>query len=164
VEQLELFKSKTPKRYKPPREFKIVALLERPPNERLMKCEDPIHAVEYWRRNIATADWYCSDRECFVVILLNSKMRILGHHLVAIGSLDSVYVQPREVFRAAIIAACHSVVIGHNHPSGDPTPSDADLRVTRELARAGEMLRILIIDHVVIGRPHHVSLKQAGYF
>jgi DNA repair protein RadC len=73
-------------------------------------------------------------------------------------------VHAREVFRAAIIAAAAAVVIVHNHPSGDPSPSEADIKVTRDLIRAGQLLKIELLDHVIIGNPNHSSLRSLGYF
>jgi DNA repair protein RadC len=83
--------------------------------------------------------------------------------LVSTGTLDTLHVHAREVFRAAIIAAAHSIVLVHNHPSGDPSPSEADIRVTQELARAGQLLKLELLDHLVIGHDTHASLREMGY-
>jgi DNA repair protein RadC len=99
-----------------------------------------------------------------VVLLLNVRKRIKGHHFVSVGSLDSILVHPREVFRVAIIAAAASIVVIHNHPSGEPTPSDQDIKVTRDLIRAGQLLKIDVLDHVIVGNPKHCSLRELGYF
>ena len=163
MQQLELFNPKPQRPYQTAKEFKVVALRDCPLPEQMLACETPQHAADYWRRSIATADWYSPERECFVVILLNTRARILGHHLVAVGSLDSVVVHAREVFRAAIVAACHSILMGHNHPSGDPTPSEADIRVTSDLVRAGQLLKMPVTDHVIVGRPKHSSFRELGY-
>ncbi|MCS7338330.1 MAG: hypothetical protein NZ739_08870, partial [Verrucomicrobiae bacterium] len=88
---------------------------------------------------------------------------------IATGTLDTLLVHPREVFRHAITANAAAIVLVHNHPSGDPTPSEADIRITRELVRAGQLLKIEVLDHIVIGRPSadrekdYVSLRQLGY-
>jgi len=164
--QLQLnFDASPPKRLrkpKSPQEFKIISIRDSGEPTKKWLCETPDNAVEYWRQHVATAPWYSPDRECSVVIMLNSRNRIIGHHLISIGLLDSAIVHPREAFRAAIIANAHSVVFGHNHPSGDPTPSHADITATRELVRAGEHLRIRVIDHIVVGSPNFSSLKQLG--
>ena len=94
---------------------------------------------------------------------------ILGHFLVASGLLDTLLCHPREVFRPAIIANAAAIVVMHNHPSGDATPSDADIKVTRDLTRAGQLLKIELCDHVIMGtatadRPGHQSLRALGYF
>jgi DNA repair protein RadC len=86
------------------------------------------------------------------------------------GTLDTILVHPREVFRAAIAANAAGIVLVHNHPSGDPTPSDADIKVTRDLIRAGQLLKIEVVDHVIIGRAtaertkDYASLRELGYF
>lgn len=88
-----------------------------------------------------------------------------GHHLVSVGTLDTLLVHPREVFRVAIIAGGTSaIVLMHNHPSGDATPSEGDIKVTRDLIRAGQILRIDVVDHVIIGANQHASLRTLGYF
>jgi len=75
-----------------------------------------------------------------------------------------VLVHPREVFRVAIMTAAASIILVHNHPSGDPTPSEADIKVTRDLIRAGQLLKIEVVDHLVMGYPGHQSLRALGYF
>ena len=124
----------------------------------------PSRIVKYWREQVATAPWFNEEQECFVAIMLNTRCRITGHSLVSIGILDQVLVHAREVFRAAIINSAHSVVVVHNHPSGDPTPSDADIRISRELQRGGDLLRINVNDSVIIGTDSHVSLRTLGHF
>jgi DNA repair protein RadC len=73
-------------------------------------------------------------------------------------------VHPREVFRPAIVAAAAALVIMHNHPSGEPSPSEADIKVTRDLIRAGQLLKVEVLDHVVMGANRHCSLRELGYF
>ena len=102
--------------------------------------------------------------ECFVVLLLNTRRRVKGHQLLTIGTLDTILVHPREVFRGAIVAAAAAIVIMHNHPSGEPTPSEADIKVTRDLIRAGQLLKIEILDHVIVGNGNFSSLRSLGYF
>jgi len=96
--------------------------------------------------------------------MLNTRRKVKGHQLISIGILDTILVHPREVFRGAIVAAASAVVIMHNHPSGEPQPSEADIKITRDLIRAGQMLKIDVIDHVVMGNPTHCSLRELGYF
>ena len=132
--------------------------------------DTPERAVEYWRQNITVADWFDESKEALVVLVLNSRRRIIGHNLVTLGNLDSCSVQPREVFRPAIVAAGSAIILMHNHPSGDPTPSEADIKVTRDLIRAGQLLKIEILDHVIVGCPAseqtkpYSSLREMGYF
>jgi DNA repair protein RadC len=109
--------------------------------------------------------------EVFQVLLLNTRRRLIGIPVkVADGTLDTILVHPREVFQAAISAGAAALVLVHNHPSGDPSPSEADIKVTRDLIRAGQLLKIEVLDHVIIGcatqeRPKdYVSLRELGYF
>lgn len=96
--------------------------------------------------------------------MLNTRRRIRGHYLVSIGTMDTILVSPREVFRLAVAANAHSLVLMHNHPSGEPQPSDADIKVTRDLIRAGQLLKIEVLDHVIVGHPNHASLRALGFF
>lgn len=100
------------------------------------------------------------EREQFVVLLLDGKHRLKGRCLVSIGSLSTSIVHPREVFRPAIRAAAAAVLCVHNHPSGDPEPSQEDLAVTQRLDQAGKLLGIPLLDHVVLGEGRWVSLRQ----
>ena len=108
--------------------------------------------------------------EEFQVLLLNTRKRLVRVEVISHGTLDTILVHPREVFRAAISGNASSILLVHNHPSGDPTPSEADITVTRDLIRAGQFLKIEIIDHVIIGRAteqrskDYASLKELGYF
>jgi DNA repair protein RadC len=92
-----------------------------------------------------------SDREHFVVMALDSRRRVIGANVVSIGTLNASLVHPREVFKPAILLNAAAIVVGHNHPSGDPAPSSEDREVTRRLTKAGELLGIPLADHVVIG-------------
>lgn len=99
-----------------------------------------------------------------VVLMLNTRRRIKGHYLVSVGTLDTLLVHPREIFRLAIMAGgISALVLMHNHPSGEATPSEADIRVTRDLFRAGQLLKIEILDHVIMGHPKHQSLRELGF-
>ncbi len=106
-------------------------------------------------------------QEAFVVLTLNTRNRLIKRHLCSLGLLDSSPVHPREVFRAAIMDGAAAVILGHGHPSGDPTPSVEDLRVTRQLVEASRILGIRVIDHLIIGRPTdtspgYISLREKG--
>lgn len=108
--------------------------------------------------------------ESFQVLLLNTRKRLIRIEEISNGLLDTLLVHPREVFRAAIAANAAAVVLVHNHPSGDPTPSEADIKATRDLIRAGHLLKIEVVDHIVIGRASverakdYASLREMGYF
>lgn len=132
--------------------------------EAMLLCDTPDKAADYWRMNVATNPYFNPDCECFAVLLLNTRRRVKGHQLITIGTLDTILVHPREVFRGAVIAAAAAIVVMHNHPSGEPQPSEADIKVTRDLIRAGQLLKIEVLDHVIMGNPNHCSLRELGYF
>ena len=104
------------------------------------------------------------------VLLVNTRRRLLRVETVAEGLLDQILVHAREVFRPAIVAGAHAIILAHNHPSGDPSPSEADIRVTRDLIRAGNLLKIELLDHLILGRRTQerprdfVSLRELGYW
>jgi DNA repair protein RadC len=164
VEQL-LDLQLTPKRKKQqPKEYKVITLRECATPDEKQICDQPKFAVEYWNAHVAPSTYFNADCECFVVLLLNTRRRIKGHQLISIGTLDQIIVHPREVFRAAIAIAASAVVLMHNHPSDDATPSEADIKTTRDLIRAGQLLKIDVVDHVIIGGSKHCSLRELGYF
>jgi len=153
-----------------PYEYRVTALRECPTPERLQQCDTPDKAADYWKMHIATHPHFNPDCECFAALLLNTRRKVKGHQIVSIGTMDTILVHPREVFRAAIAANAAGIVLVHNHPSGDPTPSEADIKVTRDLIRAGQLLKIEVVDHVIIGRAtaerakDYSSLRELGYF
>ncbi len=99
-------------------------------------------------------------REHFAVLLLNARNRILKREVVSIGSLNASIVHPREVFRPAILESAASVVLVHNHPSGDTMPSRDDIEITRRLIRGGEMLGIQVLDHVIVAGRSYLSMRR----
>ncbi len=111
-----------------------------------------------------------SSVEQFQIVLLNTRRRLIRVERIAQGTLDTVVVHPREVFKTAIVANASSIILVHNHPSGDSTPSEADIRVTRDLIRAGHLLKIEVVDHVILGKKtadtarDYTSLRELGYF
>ena len=149
-----------------PHEFKVTALRECPTPESLQLCDTPDKAAEYWRLHVVASNPYFDpERENLAVFLLNTRRRIKGHQLVSIGTQDSLLVHARDLYRLAICTAANGVIVAHNHPSGDSTPSDADIKVTRDLIRAGQLLRIELLDHVIIGAPGNFSsLRTLGFF
>jgi DNA repair protein RadC len=100
--------------------------------------------------------------EQFGVVLLDTKHRVLRTAVLTTGTLDSSPVHPREVFREAVSSAAAAVVVFHNHPSGDPTPSDDDLALTRRLVAAGHVVGIEVLDHVILGDGRYSSCREAG--
>lgn len=168
MHQLDLFKddyrpvkSPSPRRAVP-HEYKVVSLRDCPMPADRLRCDTPERVVEYWNLHIATTPHFNPDAESFAVLLLTTRKHVKGHQLVTIGLLDQVLTHCRETFRAAIVAAAHSVVLVHNHPSGDPTPSDSDIRMTREFIRAGQLLRIEVIDHIILGDRSLTSMRSLG--
>lgn len=145
-----------------PQEWKVIRLRECPSPESLMTMDRPVKAVEYWHQHITTAAGFNGEVECVVVMVLNTRLRIQGHYLVSVGSLNEAMAHPREIFRVAIMAAAYAIVLMHNHPSGDSTPSDADRRLTRRIREAGELLRIELCDHIIVGHQRHFSFKESG--
>lgn len=109
----------------------------------------------------------CADREMLLAVLLNTQHRLIKVETVSIGTVNEALAHPREVFKPAIAHSAYSLVVVHNHPSGDPRPSDADVRLTRRLADAARLLEIPLLDHVIIGRPGsggpgYFSFREAG--
>jgi DNA repair protein RadC len=105
-----------------------------------------------------------------IVVLLNTRRRPIGFEIISNGTLDTILIHPREVFKPAIVLGASAVILAHNHPSGDPTPSEADIKATRDMIRAGQLIKIDVLDHVIIGqatpdRPKAwASLRELGYF
>jgi len=103
-----------------------------------------------------------AEQERFEVLLLDGRHRVMGQELVSQGTLTASLVHPREVFRPALRACAASLVLVHNHPSGDPTPSAEDREVTTRLSRAGEILGVRVVDHVVVAERGYCSLREEG--
>jgi DNA repair protein RadC len=97
-------------------------------------------------------------------LLLNTRKRVKGHHLVSIGTMDTILVHPREIFRLAIVTNASAIIVLHNHPSGESSPSEADIKVTRDLIRAGQLLKMELLDHVIVGNGNFSSLRNLGFF
>jgi DNA repair protein RadC len=156
------------RRAKDNHEFGVIRLRELPVP--ISSCDCPQRIYDFWMANIATASWYTAEVECLCAIHLNTRRRATGFHLAGIGTLDTVLMTPREIFRTAILRNAAAIVVAHSHPSGDPRPSEADIRATRELMQAGRIIRIEVLDHVVIGQsaPDHpqpwASLRELGSF
>nr|WP_304413581.1 DNA repair protein RadC [Halobacillus sp. BBL2006] len=102
-------------------------------------------------------------QEHFICLFLNTKNQVLHRQTIFIGSLNASIVHPREVFKEAVKRSAASIICAHNHPSGDPTPSQEDIQVTRRLKECGKMIGIELLDHLVIGDRKFISLKEKGY-
>lgn len=97
------------------------------------------------------------------LLCLSSAHDVLGYHELSRGTLDSAPVHPRELFKVALLANAAAVILGHNHPSGDPTPSLEDIALTRRLVRAGELMGVTVLDHLIVGVDKtHASLREMG--
>ncbi|HKS35846.1 MAG TPA: DNA repair protein RadC [Verrucomicrobiae bacterium] len=135
-----------------------------------MRAESPVLDTPERIADLLREDCRPQAVEQFQVVLLNTRRRLIGMHKVSQGTLDTILVHAREVFKSAIAANASAIVLVHNHQSGDPTPSEADIKVTRDLIRAGQLLKIDVLDHVIIGKPtaertkDYVSLRELGYF
>lgn len=126
--------------------------------EERYKITSPERAYEYLK------DIQHIDREVFVCVGLNTKNEVIFRENVSVGSLNASVVHPREVFKNLIRKNCNSFLIAHNHPSGDTTPSREDIAVTERLSKAGQILGIELLDHLIVGNGKYVSLKEKGIF
>ena len=102
------------------------------------------------------------DREVFKIMLLNTKNRVLSIETISVGSLNTSLVHPREVFKVAIKKSAHAIILGHNHPSGDPNPSLEDQQITKRLTEVGVLIGIAVLDHLIIGDNKYISFKAEG--
>jgi DNA repair protein RadC len=120
--------------------------------------------------NLMREDTRLRNVETFQILLLNTRRRLIDVAKIADGTLDTILVHPREVFKPAIAANAAAIILLHNHPSGEATPSEADIKVTRDLIRAGQLLKIEVLDHIILGRAtqerpkDYMSLRELGYF
>lgn len=104
------------------------------------------------------------QQEHVIVLYLNTKNEIIKKETVFVGGLNSSVAHPREIFRGAVRFSAARIIIGHNHPSGNPEPSEADILFTKRMATCGEMMGIEMLDHIIIGQTHYISLKELGIF
>lgn len=123
--------------------------------ESKLKVDSPLVVVE-----LLMDDMKFLNKEHFRVILLNTKNQIISIEEISIGNLNSSIVHPREVFNIAIRRSAKSIILVHNHPSGDSTPSTEDINITRRLIEAGNIIGIEVLDHIIIGDNNYISLKQ----
>ena len=155
--QLKSFKGITPVRVRKILCIKeLVSRMQREKQKQLKIITTPKDVIEYFR---FLED---KDKEEFWVMMLNTKNGVIGSKCVSIGTLNMALAQPREIFNVAIRYMASSVIVAHNHPSGDCTPSMEDIAVTKNIIKAGKLLQIECLDHIIIGRQHSISLKQEG--
>jgi len=124
-----------------------------------VKVDTPVKVIEYLKSAFAQNPM----QESFWVILLDRKNNAIGRVMITLGTLTSSLVHPREVFKPAILASAAAIIIAHNHPSGDPAPSSADLHVTRQLREAAQILGIDFLDHVIAGYPENDPAARGWY-
>ena len=128
--------------------------------------EGPRFATDVLRTSTDVANAFAfladRDREEFWLAALDQRHRIIGTHQVSIGTLTASLVHPREVFKVAMLANASAIIVAHNHPSGDPTPSAEDRAITQRLKQAGELLGIRLLDHVILGHSGYHSFVDAA--
>ncbi|MGZ4962879.1 MAG: RadC family protein [Limisphaerales bacterium] len=145
--------------------FKLARLLVEETHGEAPVLDEPGRVADYLRE-----DNRQYEVEQFQAVLLNSRRKLIRVEKISQGTLDQILVHPREVFRRAIAANAAAIVLVHNHPSGDPSPSEADIKTTRDIIRAGQLLKIEVLDHIIIGRKStahgkdYVSMREMGYF
>ncbi|MDP7979910.1 RadC family protein [Bacillus sp. WLY-B-L8] len=125
------------------------------PERRVRSSEDAFNLVKKFLVD--------SDREYFLVACLDTKNQPTAINICHVGSLNASIVHPREVMKPAILSNSASIIVAHNHPSSDPTPSREDIEVTKRLVKAGEVVGIAVLDHLIVGIDRYVSLKEKGY-
>ena len=123
------------------------------------RLENPRHAERFLRLRLAGL-----PHEELHAVWLDAQHRIIACEILAKGGADRAQLDPRVVVHSALQRSARAVILAHNHPSGEATPSDSDIKVTRDLIRAGQLLKIEVLDHVIIGNGQRVSLRELGYF
>ena len=151
-------------------EIKVLRLREEPAPSGDPVMDKPEQVVAVWHAVVEKSSWYDPEKEALVSFSLDAQLRVKGFNLVNLGLTNQTLIHARECYRSAVALAAAHLVLGHNHPSGDPKPSADDIRATREMIEAGRILGIPLLDHVIVGRPlpanpaGFVSLKQMGIF
>ncbi len=118
----------------------------------------PDRIAEYYMEELCR-----ESREKTILLLLNNKSHLLHDIVLSVGTINSSLLSPREVFLEAFRYEAVNIALVHNHPSGDPTPSMQDIAITRQIAKAGELLNVFLVDHIIIGDHTYISLKERGY-
>ena len=126
-------------------------------------CSEPLSSPGEVLAYLDSLDIASSDREVFVVLHLDTRNRVVAHETTSIGSQNASLVHPREVFKAAILKGATSIILAHNHPSGDPAPSKEDIDLTHRLVEAGGLMGIQVLDHIIVAPPNgNTSMKELG--
>lgn len=125
--------------------------------EDLVEIRAPNHVAE-----VLVPQLQYQEQELFVILYLDTRNRVVDQETLYRGTLNSSLVRAAEVFRGAVRRNCAAIIISHNHPSGDPTPSPEDVALTRRLVEAGKLLDVEVLDHLIIGRGRYMSLRERG--
>jgi len=136
-----------------------VARVERIPKIRQRSINSTRAAIDYCSEQFSRLAYEAVQEE-FHLVTLDTKHKPINRHQITVGTLDASLVHPREVFRAAIRDAASAVILVHNHPSGDPSPSHEDIMVTQQLTEAGKILGIAVLDHIVVASEHSISIRE----
>jgi DNA repair protein RadC len=132
-----------------------VYLVRENAKDEVIEVNDPIKIYELVKDELVS-----SDRERFLSVMITSKNHLIGVETVSVGSISSAIIKPRDVFKSAILGNAVSIVLCHNHPSGDLTPSDSDIEITKHLIEAGELLGIKVLDHLIVSNQGYKSLRD----
>lgn len=138
--------------------FELAKRMSRSKAARMLNFSNPQSIAEYYME-----DFRHQEQEHLMLLLLDNKNNLLGEKLMFTGTVNASIISPREIYLEALRYHAVSIILLHNHPSGDPTPSDADRRMTRKIREAGSFLDIPLIDHIVIGDKKYVSFREKGY-
>lgn len=149
------------------RRLPFLVVQEHPDDYASITLDCPENVDRYWHEHIASAMDHDPTKELLAVVLLSSRLKPLGWNRVSVGNLNETVAHPREILRPAIIASAHSILIVHNHPSGNPAPSASDKQMTDRLKKTCELMQIPLIDSMIIGfkSPCHdkfFSFREAG--
>jgi len=123
------------------------------------KVHTPQDIADIWKAEVSKDPYFDPDKEHFYVFGMDRRNNLKLIDRATVGILDASLIHPREVFRKAIAAAVAAITVAHNHPSGDPSPSSEDVRITRQLVKAGKILDIPVLDHVIIGSENVTGLR-----
>jgi DNA repair protein RadC len=128
-----------------------------------MRINAPDVARRFWNRVIRKQTWFDKDKEHLIVLLLSTRYDVQDYSLVSIGTLNASLAHPREIFRAAVASCCCAIVVMHNHPGGDPWPSNEDQVLTRRLSQAADILQIALLDLIIVSqrRAHQLHTERA---
>ena len=138
--------------------FELAKRMSRSEAAKLLKFDEPETIANYYME-----DYRHKEQEHLLLLLLDNKSNLLGEKPLFTGTVNASIVSPREIYLEALKYHAVGIILLHNHPSGDPTPSDADRRVTRKIKDAGNLLDVPLLDHIVLGDKRYVSFREEGY-